>query len=167
MAGSPTGLDADRYRKQPPGSQTGATVVLTSRAWGHEGGDQITAEFLNPGVANSPLSVAVIGNDISVSLATNSAGALSSTAAQVVAAINAHPGAAALVKALTYRGQRRRGNRPGPPEGEPGRLPERAGCTSSVVRSSSGHADRLSGVTASAPASSSTASSTPASGRRR
>ena len=25
-------------------------VVLTSRAWGHEGGNDITAEFVNPGV---------------------------------------------------------------------------------------------------------------------
>jgi hypothetical protein len=79
-------------------------VVLTSRAWGHEGGNGITAEFVNPGAANSPLSVAVMGNDILVSLGTDPAGALSSTAAQVVAAINAHPGASALVVALTYRG---------------------------------------------------------------
>ena len=94
----------------PPGnSVSGGTaqsqaVVLTSRAWGHEGGNDITAEFLNPGVADSPLSVAVMGNDIVVNLATDSAGALSSTAAQVVAAINSHPGASALVVALTYRG---------------------------------------------------------------
>jgi Zinc carboxypeptidase/Chitobiase/beta-hexosaminidase C-terminal domain len=93
----------------PPGNTVptalqGGAVVLTSRAWGHEGGDLITAEFLNPGVANSPLSVAVMGNDISVSLGTDATGALSSTAAQVVDAINAHPGASALVKALTYRG---------------------------------------------------------------
>jgi hypothetical protein len=93
----------------PGNSPSGATaqsqaVVLTSRAWGHEGGNDITAEFLNPGVANSPLSVGVIGNDISVSLGTDATGALSSTAAQVVAAINAHPGASALVVALTYRG---------------------------------------------------------------
>jgi Zinc carboxypeptidase/Chitobiase/beta-hexosaminidase C-terminal domain len=93
----------------PGNSPAGATaqsqaVVLTSRAWGHEGGNDITAEFLNPGVANSPLSVGVIGNAISVSLATDATGALSSTAAQVVAAINAHPGASALVVALTYRG---------------------------------------------------------------
>jgi hypothetical protein len=94
----------------PPGnSVSGGTaqsqaVVLTSRAWGHEGGNDITAEFVNPNVADSPLSVGVIGNDILVSLGTNSTGALSSTAAQVVAAINAHPGASALVVALTYRG---------------------------------------------------------------
>ena len=104
MAGSPTGGTPTGIGNTPPGSQTGATVVLTSRAWGHEGGNEITAEFVNPGVPDSPLSVAVMGNDIQVSLATNSAGALASTAAQVVAAINAHPGAAALVKALTYRG---------------------------------------------------------------
>jgi hypothetical protein len=87
----------------PTALQAGA-VVLTSRAWGHEGGDSITAEFVNPGVASSPLSVAVMGNDISVSLGTDATGALSSTAAQVIAAINAHPGASALVVALTYRG---------------------------------------------------------------
>ena len=50
MAGSPTGGTPTAPGSSPPGSQTGATVVLTSRAWGHEGGDQITAEFLNPGV---------------------------------------------------------------------------------------------------------------------
>ncbi|MGH7357703.1 MAG: hypothetical protein ACREJR_02695, partial [Candidatus Rokuibacteriota bacterium] len=93
----------------PGSSPSGGTaqsqaVVLTSRAWGHEGGNDITAEFVNPGVPDSPLSVAVLGNDIVVNLATNSTGALSSTASQVVAAINSHPGASALVVALTYRG---------------------------------------------------------------
>jgi Zinc carboxypeptidase/Chitobiase/beta-hexosaminidase C-terminal domain len=93
----------------PGNSPSGATaqsqaVILTSRAWGHEGGNDITAEFVNPGVPNSPLGVAVMGNDISVSLGTDATGALSSTAAQVIAAINAHPGASALVVALTYRG---------------------------------------------------------------
>jgi hypothetical protein len=94
----------------PPGnSPPGATaqsqaVVLTSRAWGHEGGNDITAEFLNPGVPNSPLSVQVTGKDIVVNLGTDAAGALSSTAAQVVSAINGSPGASMLVVALTYRG---------------------------------------------------------------
>ena len=32
-------------------------VILTSRAWGHEGGNDLTAEFVNPLVANSPLTV--------------------------------------------------------------------------------------------------------------
>lgn len=104
MAGSPTGGTPTGSGSTVPGSQTGAAVVLTSRAWGHEGGNTITAEFLNPGVPDAPLTVGVIGNDLSVSLATNSTGALSSTAAQVVAAINAHPGASPLLVALTYRG---------------------------------------------------------------
>jgi len=85
------------------GTAQSQTVVLTSRAWGHEGGNDIAAEFVHPGVANSPLSVTVNGNDVSVSLATNAAGAVSSTAAQVVAAINASQ-AAPLLVALTYRG---------------------------------------------------------------
>ncbi len=93
----------------PGNSPSGATaqsqaVVLTSRAWGHEGGNDITAQFVHPGVPDSPLSVSVTGNDLSVSLATNSAGALTSTAAQVIAAINASPAANALLVALTYRG---------------------------------------------------------------
>ena len=81
-----------------------SAVVLTAKAWGHLGGDQVTAEFKNPGANNAPLSVAVTGNDIVVNLATDGTGALTSTAAQVVAAINASPAAAALVSATTYRG---------------------------------------------------------------
>ena len=48
------------------------TVVLTSRAWGHEGGNDITAEFV-AGAPGAPLSVSVTGNDILVTLATDAA----------------------------------------------------------------------------------------------
>ncbi|HEX6027069.1 MAG TPA: hypothetical protein VFZ00_34035, partial [Solirubrobacter sp.] len=75
------------------------SVVLTSHEWGHLGGEEISAEFKDPGVANSPLSVEVNGKDIVVNLATNAEGAITSTAAQVVAAINASPEASALVRA--------------------------------------------------------------------
>jgi hypothetical protein len=88
----------------PPTSQQAGAVVLTSRAWGHEGGNDITAEFRNPGAASSPLSVTVTGKDILVSLGTDASGAPSSTAAQVVDAINASAAANALVTALTFRG---------------------------------------------------------------
>ncbi|HEX6025906.1 MAG TPA: M14 family metallopeptidase, partial [Solirubrobacter sp.] len=84
-------------------AQTGS-VVLTSHEWGHLGGEEISAEFKDPGAPNSPLSVVVNGKDIVVNLATNEAGAITSTAAQVVAAINASPEASALVRAATYRG---------------------------------------------------------------
>ena len=58
-----------------------AAVVLTSKDYGQNGGDQVTAEF-RQGAADAPLSVAVSGKDIVVTLAQGS------TAAQVVAAIN-------------------------------------------------------------------------------
>jgi hypothetical protein len=78
-------------------------VVLTSRDWGHLGGNDIKAQFVNPGTANSALSVSVAGKEIMVSLATNASSVATSTAADVVAAINASPAASALVKALTYQ----------------------------------------------------------------
>jgi hypothetical protein len=77
-------------------------VYLESKAWGHEGGNNVQAEFINPGVPNSPLSVSVSGTRITVSLETDSTGALNSTAAQVRDAINADPAASALVTAATY-----------------------------------------------------------------
>ena len=78
--------------------------MLTAKDWGQEGGNQVMAEFRSQTGANLPLSVAVNGKLIEVFLATDAAGAPSSTAAQVVAAINAKPEAAALVTATTYRG---------------------------------------------------------------
>ena len=91
-------------------------VILTSRAWGHEGGNDLTAEFVNPGAPNSPLTVSFIGNDLSVRLATDAAGALTSTAAQVAAAINASPGrprssSRRPTAAMPERGSSRRGRR--------------------------------------------------------
>jgi hypothetical protein len=88
----------------PPTAAQAGAVVLTSRAWGHEGGNELRAEFRNPGVASSPLGVTMVGNDLVVNLGTDAAGALSSTAAQVVAAINANADARAKLVALTFRG---------------------------------------------------------------
>jgi hypothetical protein len=76
--------------------QAGA-IVLTSRAWGHEGGNEISAEFRNPGVANSPLTVTRTGNHVDVLLGTDAAGALSSTGQQVAGAINASAASQILV----------------------------------------------------------------------
>ncbi|MGH2652835.1 MAG: PxKF domain-containing protein [Actinomycetota bacterium] len=81
-----------------------ARVGVDSLAWGHEGGNDITIQAVDPGVPDSPLSVEVTGNHVTVNLATNASGARTSTASQVVAAINASPGASALVFAYTFRG---------------------------------------------------------------
>jgi hypothetical protein len=80
------------------------TVVVESLAWGHEGGDDIWVEFLNPGAASQPLSVDVDDDVVTVELATDATGALSSTAAQVVAAINDDNEAEDIVRSFTYRG---------------------------------------------------------------
>lgn len=87
-----------------PAVPNASRVGIDSLAWGHEGGNDLTVASLDPGVANSPLSVDVDGNDITVNLGTDSSGALASTAAQVVAAINADSAASDLVFAYTYRG---------------------------------------------------------------
>jgi hypothetical protein len=77
---------------------------VESLAWGHEGGDDIWVEFLNPGAASQPLSVDVDDDVVTVELATDATGALSSTAAQVVAAINDDNEAEDIVRSFTYRG---------------------------------------------------------------
>ncbi|WBL14638.1 M14 family metallopeptidase [Sutcliffiella sp. NC1] len=91
-----------RHAQATIGNFTNTAVVVSSKAWGHEGGNGIEVEFVNPGVANSPLTVSVEENNITVSLATNASGNLVSTASQVVHALNAHAGD--VVSANTYRG---------------------------------------------------------------
>jgi hypothetical protein len=85
-------------------SQDPSSLYLTSRAWGHEGGNLIRAQLKDPGAASQALSVAVSGNDIVVNLATDAAGAVTTTAAQAVAAINASQAASALATASLTRG---------------------------------------------------------------
>lgn len=88
-----------------PATPNSARVALESLAWGHEGGNDITAQIVDPGAASSPLSVAVTGSAITVSAATDAGGAITSTAADVIAAVLASPQAAALVDAYPYRAE--------------------------------------------------------------
>ncbi len=78
-------------------------VGVDSLAWGHEGGNDLTIAYA-VGAPGSPLVVEVTGDDLVVTLATDGSGTPTSSAAEVVAAINAHPQASALVLAYTYRG---------------------------------------------------------------
>lgn len=84
------------------GSATSSAVVVSSKAWGHEGGNDITVELKNPGQASQLLSVRIDGKKITVNLATDASGKITSTAKQVVDALNDK--ASALVTATTYRG---------------------------------------------------------------
>lgn len=71
------------------GTAANAAVVVSSAAWGHEGGNGISVEMVNRPGANLPLSVEVTGKAVKVNLAKNAEGALASTAAQVAEAIEA------------------------------------------------------------------------------
>ncbi|MEU8264732.1 M14 family zinc carboxypeptidase [Micromonospora sp. NPDC048999] len=86
------------------GTVAASTLYVTSKAWGHEGGNDITMSVVNPGGANQPLGVSVTDNNVVVSLATNGSGAVTSTAAQAVAAVNGNAAASALLTASLYRG---------------------------------------------------------------
>jgi hypothetical protein len=112
----------------PSAAQAPQAVYLMSKARGDLGGNNITAEFKNPGAPNSPLSISVTDGtwrthdpddadagdgiseiqipvkDIVVNLATDASGALTTTAAQLVAALNADPAASALVTASLFAG---------------------------------------------------------------
>ena len=85
----------------PPGSapaDASRAVLLISKAYGHEGGNDVSAEFIPAVPPTTASTVAVAGSKITVTLG------LGSTAAQVVQAINAHPAASQLVTAHTYGG---------------------------------------------------------------
>lgn len=60
-------------------------------------GNDITIAYIDPAANDAALSVSVSGTAITVNLATGGGGAITSTAAQVDAAIDALPAAAALV----------------------------------------------------------------------
>ncbi|MFI7491874.1 M14 family metallopeptidase [Micromonospora echinaurantiaca] len=91
-----------RHAQAVLGTATASRVAVDSLAWGHEGGNAVSVELADPGAPNTPLSVTVTGSAVRVTLGTDSAGAVTSTAAQVVAALNA--GAGSLLRAYTYRG---------------------------------------------------------------
>jgi hypothetical protein len=83
-------------------NQLAGTFYVTSKAWGHQGGNDLGVTVVAQG-NNTPLSVAVSGNDVTVNVATNGEGAAVSTAAEVVAAINGSAEASALLTATPYR----------------------------------------------------------------
>jgi hypothetical protein len=95
------------YRRQAmgllDGSSSSSRVVITSQAWGHEGGNGLVVETVDPGAADQPLDVSVSDGTVSIKLATDASGAVTSTAADIIAAVNADSNASALVRADPYR----------------------------------------------------------------
>ncbi|WP_283138045.1 M14 family zinc carboxypeptidase [Rhizohabitans arisaemae] len=85
------------------GTVAASTFHVVSKAYGHQGGNDLSVAVVKPDAPSSPLSVTVTGKDLVVSLATDASGAAVSTARQVVDAINGNSGAAALLTAAVYR----------------------------------------------------------------
>jgi len=84
------------------GSATHATASLSGVTFtavdAGSGGNEIQVQFVNSGSGKS-LTVAVTGKTITVTLATDSGGNITSTVGDIVTAINGHTGASALVTA--------------------------------------------------------------------
>lgn len=98
-AGAPVDALRAAANINPTGNENGLT--FTAKAYGAEG-NLIGVTYVDPAANNASLAVNVSGTSIAVSLATGVAGAITSTAAQVLAAINAEPKAAELVTPTIY-----------------------------------------------------------------
>ncbi|MBC6460698.1 M14 family zinc carboxypeptidase [Actinomadura sp. HBU206391] len=86
------------------GTAAASTLYASSKAYGSAGGNDVSVALTDPGAPSAPLTVQVSGKAVVVKLATDASGAVTSTAAQVVSALNGDAGAAALLTANTYRG---------------------------------------------------------------
>lgn len=93
-AGAPAASAAAELDVNPAGDDNGLT--FTAKVFG-AGGNLISVEYVDPSANDAPLSVDVAGSVITVNLATGVAGAITSTAAEVLAAIEASGPADALV----------------------------------------------------------------------
>lgn len=95
-AGAPDNAAQASAAVNPTGDDNALT--FTAREYG-TGGNAITVTYVDPGANSAALSVSVAGKSIIVSLATGEAGAITSTAAEVAAAIAAANAANELVTA--------------------------------------------------------------------
>lgn len=100
-AGAPDDALQATVNVNPTGDDNGLT--FTAVEYG-TGGNSIAVRYVNPGANNAALAVSVAHKQITVSLATNSGGTITSTAAEVLDVVNAHPEAGALVVASIYAG---------------------------------------------------------------
>ncbi|MFI6784517.1 M14 family metallopeptidase [Micromonospora sp. NPDC050276] len=79
-----------------------AAVVVSSAAWGHEGGNDITVDFVDRPDPGLPLAVEVVGKAVRVLLATDASGAPASTATEVAEALRTRS-AGLIDRAHPYR----------------------------------------------------------------
>lgn len=85
------------------GTVPAGTFYVTSKAYGSQGGNDVSVALVKPDATSAPLTVSTGGKDVVVNLATDGSGAVASTTRQVVDALNADAAASALLTAATYR----------------------------------------------------------------
>ena len=100
-AGAPASAVQASANVNPTGAENGLT--FTAREYG-VGGNEITITYVDPGANSAALSVSVAGKSIIVRLATGEAGAITSTAAEVLAAIEVANAANELVTVAIMAG---------------------------------------------------------------
>jgi len=100
-AGAPDDAARAAANVNPTGDDNSLTI--TAREYG-TGGNSIRVTYVDPAANSQALAVSVAGTSIVVSLATNGGGSITSTAAQVKAAIEAHEPANRLVSVAIHTG---------------------------------------------------------------
>lgn len=98
-AGAPVTAVAASANVNPTGDDNGLT--FTAKTYG-AAGNNISVRYVDPGSNDAALSVYVVGTAITVSLATGVAGAITSTAAEIKAAVDASARASSLVSVAVY-----------------------------------------------------------------
>lgn len=92
VAASNNGVQAQLFY-----SNGGGGLVVFTMVAGGTAGNAYTMRFLDPGAPGSPLTVSLVGTVITANLATDGGGVITSTIAQVVAALAADGAIAAVV----------------------------------------------------------------------
>lgn len=98
-AGAPVTAVAATANVNPTGDDN--SLTFTAKVYG-AAGNNISLEYVDPAANDQALSVSVTGQAIRVSLATGVAGAITSTAAEVKAAVEAKQAAANLVSVAVH-----------------------------------------------------------------
>lgn len=83
---------------------TNNDIVWTAQPTGKLAGNRICIEYRDPGAINAALSVSVSGYRITVNLATNGSGVITTTSTALRTAVNADPSAGALVQGANSGG---------------------------------------------------------------
>jgi len=90
------------YASLQTGVEGSNNAILFTALEAGSAGEEVSIALIDPSGNNQALAVSIDGNAIKISLATSAEGAITSTAAQVISAVNEHLVAKELVHAANY-----------------------------------------------------------------